>query len=179
MPATTLSDTSTALAATRANVDDMLKTVHQSDAFWNVPRAPGKWSPSQVVEHVALAMEETVNDLLGRPSKFPKMPTLLRPLVRTVLFNRVVRNGKFPKAKTNAAMTPAKGPESPAAASTRMATALATLEAGVAEARARGKDCTSQTFGAVSVADYVIFQAVHVKHHHEQKQAQARASARA
>ena len=43
----------------------------------------------------------------GRPSKFPKLPGVVHPFVRGLLFKRMLRKAAFPKAKTNKAMDPA------------------------------------------------------------------------
>jgi hypothetical protein len=42
---------------------------------WTVPRAPGKWSPSQVVEHVARIMEESANVSQVIPPSSPRSPS--------------------------------------------------------------------------------------------------------
>jgi len=68
-------------------------------ATWTVPRAPVKWSPSQVVEHVARIMEESANVVSGAPSKFPTLPIVLRPLARLLVFRRLLRRGAFLQMK--------------------------------------------------------------------------------
>jgi hypothetical protein len=65
-----------------AAVATFLVTVDNVGATWTVPRAPGKWSPSQVVEHVARIMEESANVVSGARSKFPTLPLVLRPGTR-------------------------------------------------------------------------------------------------
>ena len=62
----------------------------------SVGRAPGKWSPSQVVEHVGLVLEESANVVSGTPSKFPTLPAFVRPMVRRLLFNRVLKKRGIP-----------------------------------------------------------------------------------
>lgn len=158
-------DLNTALEANRSAVEDLADVAERATAHWTTPRSPGKWSPAQVVEHVAMALEENANVVAGRPSKIPTLPALIRPVVR-ILFNRIVRTGKFPKAKTNAAMTPARGPATPADARPRLRAALATFER---ECRARaGRPVESLTFGAVAVEDLVRFNELHVRHHIKQ-----------
>ena len=70
---------------------DLIIAADKSSAAWTVPRAPGKWSPSQVVEHVAMALEESANVVTETPSKFPSIPGFLRPVARALFFNRVLR----------------------------------------------------------------------------------------
>ena len=48
-----MADINDVLAANHAAVLDLVAAAERSAATWTTPRAPGKWSPSQVVEHVA------------------------------------------------------------------------------------------------------------------------------
>ena len=56
-----MTDINDALAANRAATIDFVAAAERSEATWTTPRAPGKWSPSQVVEHVAHCWEESAN----------------------------------------------------------------------------------------------------------------------
>ena len=87
---------------------------------WSAPAAPNKWSPAQMVEHVARSLEEAALDMAGQRSKIPNLPTPLRFVARKLLCERVLARGSFPRAKTNKAMNPETGPESPAAAGVRL-----------------------------------------------------------
>src|SRR6266498_373656 len=98
-----MADVGTVLAGNRAAVDDLIAAAGRTGASWTTPRAPGKWSPSQIVEHVARSLEESANVAMGRPSKFPRIPAVLHPVVRGLLFKRVLKNSAFPKARTNKA----------------------------------------------------------------------------
>jgi len=88
-----MADVAEALAGNRAAVDELVSGAERAAGVWTTPRAPGKWSPSQVVEHVARALEESANVVAGVPSKFPTFPAFLRPLARGLFFNRVLRTG--------------------------------------------------------------------------------------
>ena len=79
-----MADVNDVLAANRAAVLDLVAAAERSAATWTTPRAPGKWSPSQVVEHVARGLEEAANVVSGAPS-IPMPPAFLRPLAQTVL----------------------------------------------------------------------------------------------
>jgi hypothetical protein len=94
-----MADVNQALVANREAVADLLAAAERCGNAWLAPRAPGKWSPSQIVEHVARSLEESANVVAGEPSKFPAFPFFLRPVVRGFLFNRVLRNGAFPKGE--------------------------------------------------------------------------------
>jgi hypothetical protein len=156
------------LSATRAAVDEVIRTANNCGATWTTPRAPGKWSPSFVVEHVAISLEASADDLEGRPSALPKIPAPFHWLIRLAFFNRVMRTGKFPKAKTNAGMVPSTGPATPADAATRLDAAWKRLAAASSAAAARGDKVKSQTFGSVLLTDYVRFQEYHTRHHQKQ-----------
>src|SRR5947207_6096544 len=102
-----MADINTALEASRDAIEQLIVAAERTETAWTSPRAQGKWSPSQIVEHVARSFEESANMAVGRPSKFPKLPGLVHPIVRSLLFNRVLRKAAFPRAKTNKAMDPA------------------------------------------------------------------------
>ena len=132
------------------------------------PRAPGKWSPSQLVEHVAVSLDEAANVVSGRPSKFPALPFFVRPVLRLLLFNRVLKNGAFPKARTSKPFNPAVGPATPAEARVRLEAALARFDRQC-RARAEAEDSVSSaTFGVVRLTDYARFIELHTRHHTKQ-----------
>jgi len=164
-----MTDLVTLLAAHRSAVDEMVAAAEKSD--WSTPRAPGKWSPQQVVEHVARAYEEGANVIAGHPTRLPTLPFFLRPLAR-MMFNRAVKTGSFPRAKTNKKMDPAKapaaGPASASGARSRLETALAAFDAACRARVAAGEPVNSGAFGKVSVEDYVRFTELHTRHHTKQ-----------
>jgi hypothetical protein len=166
-----VTDLDSALAANRSAVDELILAAESAHAHWTTPRAPGKWSPQQVVEHVARALEEGANVVAGRPSKLPTLPALLRPLAR-FFFRRVLRTGTFPKARASKEMDPAlaglAGPASPAEARARLDRGLAAFERACRERAASGGDVPSLAFGRVPVAEYARFTALHTRHHAKQ-----------
>ena len=115
-----MTDINTALDASNEAIQQLLLAGERTRSAWTSPRAPGKWSPSQIVEHVARSLEESANMAAGQPSKFPKLPAVVHPIVRGLLFKRVLRKAVFPKAKTNKAMNPASGPATPAEGRVRL-----------------------------------------------------------
>ena len=163
-----MSDVSEVLGAGRTAVDELAMAAEGAAAQWTNPRAAGKWSPSQVVEHVARALEESANVVAGAPSKFPTFPGLLRPVARALFFNRVLKTGAFPKAKTTRAMDPASGPTTPAAGRARLEAAFGRFEQECRAQAARGTRVQSSIFGAVTVEDYARFQTIHTQHHRKQ-----------
>jgi hypothetical protein len=159
-----MSDIDTALAQSRAAIEELLIAAERT-AGWTMPRAPGKWSPSQIVEHVARAYEESAHAAVGEPTKFPTFPGFVRPLVRMVFFDRAVRSGKFPKGKTNQAMDPLAGSATPAEARVRLEAAHAAFDVAC---RKCGGRFDHSIFGSVSAVDYARFQAMHTLHHARQ-----------
>lgn len=115
-----MADINVALAASRQAIDQLIVAGEKTGPAWTAPRAPGKWSPSQIVEHVARSLEESANVAAGRRSKFPRLPVVIHRVVRLLLFKRVLKNEGFPKAKTNKAMDPESGPATPAEGRSRL-----------------------------------------------------------
>lgn len=163
-----MADINTALAASKEAIEQLIATGERCGPAWTAPRAPGKWSPSQIVEHVARTLEESANMAAGRPSKFPKLPAVVHPLVRGLLFKRVLRKGAFPKAKTNRAMNPMSGPATPAEGRVRLVTAHDTFDAVCRQLASHDERMRTTVFGIVPVADYVRFMELHTRHHGKQ-----------
>jgi hypothetical protein len=158
-----MADVNAALAGTRSSVNDLIASAERCRDNWHAPRAPGKWSPSQIVEHIARALEESANVVSGAPAKFPKLPRFVRPLLRSVVFNRVLKTGTFPKGRTSKAFNPDRGPETPAQARARLESAFSAFEQACR--RAAGQKVDTSIFGPVTVEDYARFQELHVRHH--------------
>jgi hypothetical protein len=150
------------LVRIRAAVDDFLRASDGCADVWTAAPAPGKWSPSQLVEHVARSLEESARDAVGQRSKLPQLPAPARFLARQILFKRVLRNGRFPRARTNTAMDPESGPSTPADGRARLNRASEEFELAIQ--RVEGV-ATSKVFGTVQVSDYVRFQELHTRHH--------------
>jgi len=163
-----MADINAALAASKEAVDQLIMAGERTGPVWTAARAPGKWSPSQIVEHVALSLEESANVAAGRPSKFPKLPAVVHPVVRVLLFKRVLKKAGFPKAKTNKAMDPASGPATPAEGRARLETAHKKFDEACRQLASRGERMRTTIFGAVGVEDYVRFMEIHTRHHGKQ-----------
>ena len=165
-----MADVNDVLAANRAAVLDLVAAAERSAATWTTPRAPGKWSPSQVVEHVGGGLEEAANVVSGAPS-IPMPPAFLlaflRPLAR-LIFNRVLKKGVFPNGfKAHKAMNPTSGPATPAEARVRLEGAFARFDQECRRRAASGQPVVS-IFGTQSVEDFVRFNAIHTRHHCKQ-----------
>jgi len=160
-----MSDLSSALAESKAALEQLIAAGERSGANWMTPRAQGKWSPSQVVEHVARALEESGKNINGEPNAFPTLPGIVRPVVRGLFFNRVLKKNAFINGRTNKAMNPIAGPATPAEGRERLQDAHATFERACRQASPR---FNHQIFGDIATADYARFQALHTRHHARQ-----------
>jgi hypothetical protein len=156
-----------ALAASREAAERLIADAEARASAWATPPAPGKWSPSQIVEHVALSFDGSVHMAAGLPSGFPRLPAVIHPLVR-IMFRRVVKTAWFPKGRTTKAMNPLVGPSTPADGRARLEAAHGRFEAACRDLAARGALMRTTMFGAVPVEDFVRFLELHTRHHGRQ-----------
>jgi hypothetical protein len=163
-----MADINTALRGSRDAVEELIIAAERTGTAWMSPCAAKKWSPCQIAEHVARSLEESAHMAAGLPSKFPKLPGLIHPLVRNFLFKRVLRNEAFPKARTNKAMNPSTGPSTPAEGRARLHAAHQKFEDACRQAASRGGGMRTTIFGAVPVEDYIRFMEIHTRHHRKQ-----------
>jgi hypothetical protein len=160
-----LAEINTALAANWDAVDELIRAGEQSGAAWTAPRAPGKWSPSQIVEHVARGLEEATNMAAGRPSKVSRHPAVIRPIAR-FLFKRVLRKAAFPKGlKPTRRLIPRAVPRREGRI--RLETAHQKFEEVCRRIAADGRPMTT-AFVSVPVQDCVRFGELHTRHHSKQ-----------
>jgi len=163
-----MADIDTALAASRDAVDQLIRAGEQSGGAWIASRAPGKWSPSQIVEHVARGLDETANMAAGRPSKLPRLPAVVHLILRHLFFKRILGKAAFPKGwKAHKAMDPASGPATPAEGRVRLETAHQQFDEACRQAASHGERMRT-IFGAVPVEDCVRFVELHTRHHGKQ-----------
>lgn len=161
-------DISAEISDSRAALEELLATADAAAANWTTPRAPKKWSPAQVAEHVARVFDDAANMIEGKKHGFPKMPFFVRPVFRTVFFNKTVKSGAFPTAKTFRPFDPVEGPETPAAARDRVVAAHERYMTACSAVADRDGTITSSVFGAIPVADYMRFTTLHTRHHQKQ-----------
>ena len=163
-----MADINGALDASKHAIQQLIIAGERTGSAWTSPRAPGKWSPSQIVEHVARSLEESANMAAGRPSTFPKLPAVVHPIVRSLLFTRVLRRAVFPKARTSKAMNPTSGPATPAEGRVRLETAHQKFDEACRQTASHGERMRTTIFGAVPVEAYVRFMELHTCHHGKQ-----------
>lgn len=136
---------------------------------WRVPRAPGKWSPAEISEHLALSYEAGLRELRGGP-----------PLaIRTNFWERLVlRRFVMPKLLAGGALTrPVKAPREirhpvageQVATLARLAQLGETLERELDSGSSRGPvRFTHPYFGALDAVQTLKFCAFHARHHEAQ-----------
>jgi len=160
------------------NLQAVLGTHHQAvEAFvstarsvpaaqWSRPRAPGKWSPGQVAEHVALSYEVNRGVLHGDPPPM-SAPRWLRPLIRKLLLGPVLRRGRFiPGSKSPRVFRPSPAPAPPDQLLGRLSAAMEGFEADTAALETSAID--HPFFGHLPLTDFVRLQEIHTQHHRGQ-----------
>ena len=162
-----MSDFQTELNAHRQAVEAFLGTARRVPASrWGQARAPGKWSPGQVVEHVTLAYEVNRGVLHGHSPPMAA-PRWIRPIIRRFLLGPVLRHGRFIQgSKSPRALRPGPVPAPPESLLKRLAAATTAFET---DAAARGSTTMEHPFfGRLPLGDFVRLQTIHTRHHCEQ-----------
>jgi peptidoglycan/xylan/chitin deacetylase (PgdA/CDA1 family) len=161
-----MADINAALGASKEAIDQMIVAGERTGPAWTTARAPGKWSPSQIVEHVARSHEEAANIAAGRPSRFTMPPAVIQPFLRLII-KWVLWRAAFPKAKAAKSMDPASGPATPAEGRVRLETAYRQFDEACRQAASHGERMRT-AFGAVPVEDVVRYMELHTRHHGKQ-----------
>ncbi len=136
---------------------------------WAQPVAPGKWSPAQIADHIAVTTEVSLKAIKGDAS-MGSIPRFLRVIPRKFGFDPTLKKGRFPeKQRGPAIFAPSTGHPAYEATVERLERALVALEAHVRQLAAANQHSFEHSFfGRVGVADYVRFGALHMAHHEKQ-----------
>lgn len=137
---------------------------------WATPRAPGKWSPAQVTEHVTLAYEQSGRMLHGSFTG-SAMPWYQQLLARRLGLPSILKRGDFGKGPFQAPdfLRPSASPSSSVTLLARLEAAAHDLEATLAQASdARRVRVDHPIFGRLPLANLVRFLVVHTNHHRPQ-----------
>ena len=162
-----MTDLRTALDAHHQAVEGFLAVARTvAPSSWNKPRAPDKWSPGQVAEHVTLAYEVNRGVLRGGISAVAA-PRLLRPLIRGLLLRPVLRRGRFiPGSRSPHAFRPGPAPASQPVLLERLQAAADAFEK---DARDLGAPTIDHPFfGNLALVDFIRLQEIHTNHHRGQ-----------
>lgn len=138
---------------------------------WTVPRAPGKWSPAQVVEHITKSYEGhrklTQGVVTGKSG-------IKEWVARTFFLPRLFKAGDFTQdgLKSPKFIVPNDVPASASELLPRLEAAAAGLETDLRAAAAKGQAKVTHTFfGPLSLADMLHFVVIHTRHHERQIEA--------
>jgi hypothetical protein len=136
---------------------------------WAQPVAPGKWSPAQIVDHVAVTTEVALKAINGDPS-MGSIPKFLRFIPRKLGFAPTIKKGRFPeKQRGPAIFAPSTGQPSYEASVEKLNRAIVALETHVRTLIAANQHSFEHTFfGRVSIPDYIRFGTLHTQHHERQ-----------
>lgn len=138
------------------------------DAAWTLPRAPGKWSPAQEVEHITLAHELLAQQLAGGPAMRVVVHGWRRLALRWVVLPWILRTGRFPRgARAPREARPSAAPAARRALIERLEAAVTAVGGDLGRSGDPGfsRRLDHPYFGAMSVAHAVRLSAVHTRHH--------------
>jgi DinB superfamily len=155
----------------RAAVDLFSRTArHLSADDWVRPVAPGKWSPAQITEHVALAIELFTDELAGRPGVVPRLSRWRRLLLRISVMPALLRSGRFPNgARAPRQFRPSIHLAAQDEGITRLEDAARALDATAAALpEIAGRKVTHPYFGPVRAPVALWLLTLHARHHLEQ-----------
>lgn len=159
-----------AIAANREAAKRFLSTARSvAREKWATPVAPGKWSPAQIVDHVATSTEVALKTIKGDKS-MGSFPRFFRAIPRAMVFNSTLKKGAFPaKMRGPAIFAPSREHASLEASAARLERAMSDLEVHVRDMAKAGKHAFEHGFfGSLKVADYVRFNGLHTDHHEQQ-----------
>src|SRR5262245_33971230 len=157
-----MADLQSTIDDNRQAVDEFIaKARAVPEARWTEPRAPRKWSPGQVTEHVAIVYEGA-RAVVDGTFAARSVPRLFRPLIRRFAVDPVLKTGRFRHGlKAPARFQPTASTASVDDLSTRLRTASAGFEAAIRFAAREGRTFVDHPlFGRVGLTDYARLQAI-------------------
>lgn len=137
------------------------------DSGWIAPRAPGKWSPAELTQHLILTYEALVAELSGGPGIRVRFKGWRLLTLRLFVLPRFLKHGIVPPGvRAPKEIAPAAGDPDRAGALARLQAASRTFEDLACDRERRvGTGVTHPFFGRLSLAQGVRFAEVHLRHH--------------
>jgi hypothetical protein len=163
-----MSDRQVVIASSREAVGAFVKAARAVPAAkWAFPRAPGKWSPAQVTEHVTFTYEQSLRMVRGTYHEPPPVGPFTQLLARWFFLPVLFRREKFGKGlQAPDFIRPTMSPPSCTTLLNRLEAAAHDLEADLAaDSNAKGPSVAHPVFGHLPLGDLVHFLAIHTKHH--------------
>lgn len=138
---------------------------------WLRERAPGKWSPAAITQHLIMALDTGVQEMSGGAGMVMRLSGLKLWLARTFILRRILRDGRFPGGARAPRETRPQGELPPQAEGLRNFLAAAEkLDAAAVKAHETKRDVriTHPYFGALNMTDALFLSAKHIEHHTRQ-----------
>ncbi|HEX8393374.1 MAG TPA: DinB family protein [Longimicrobium sp.] len=142
-----------------------------SDAAWTAPWAPGKWTPAEITEHLAMVYRVFIAEATEGVGMRLKLTPFRRRLLKTFMLPHMLFHRTFPKrAPAPREVRPsAEGLAPRTAALAQLRDLGERFEAEASRARAAGKPgVTHPYFGLMAWDKGVRLGAVHLEHHTRQ-----------
>lgn len=159
------------LRSHRAAVADFASAAASvSPEAWTRPRAEGKWSPAEVVEHLALSYAALLGELEGKTPLRVHPPLWRQWLLRLVFLPRLIAGKPFPAGiKAPREIRPAAaGSQKDAVERFRDLAGRFEEAADAARVERPKLRLTHPFFGALPLARMVGLSAAHTRHHQRQ-----------
>lgn len=137
---------------------------------WTRPWAPGKWTPAEITEHLALTYRTVVAEVRGGPPMRLKLTPFRRRMLRLLLLPHMLFHRKFPRgavAPREVRPTSEGPPRDQALTELRVLGEEFEREAERARAAGVGQ-VTHPYFGSLDLTRGVRFCALHIEHHARQ-----------
>lgn len=161
-----------ALDEQQAALDAYLDAAQRlSDAAWTQPYAPGKWTPAEITEHLAMVYRVFIGEVNGGPAMKLKLTPLYRRVLRLLMLPHMLYHRTFPRsARAPRELRPDAAVLQPKADALAEMRALGERFAGEADrARAGGwNHVTHPYFGEIDLTRGMRLCTVHLEHHTRQ-----------
>ncbi|HVR96801.1 MAG TPA: DinB family protein [Thermoanaerobaculia bacterium] len=137
---------------------------------WTRPRAEGKWTPAEIVEHLALSYAALLGEIEGKTPLRIHTPLWRQWLLRAVYLPRLVAGKPFPAGiKAPREIRPAaSGTQQDAVARFRDLAARFEEAADAVRVQKPKQRLTHPFFGAIPLDRMVGLSAAHTRHHQRQ-----------
>jgi len=137
---------------------------------WDEPRAPGKWSPSQIAQHLVLTYQAVLRELGGEPGMRLKLSALRRRVLKWFILPHILFHRSFPIAAVSPReLRPSAGASAQADVGSILLDLEDRFEDAISLAVTSGTPgVTHPYFGTISPLRALRFLTVHLEHHTRQ-----------
>jgi hypothetical protein len=154
------------LALHRRATETLLEAASRvDDARWNEPIAEGKWTPSEILDHLITSYEVLLRELSGGGGMQIRTSAWQQVLLRLLYVPRILRTGWFPKGARAPRETRPAGRGLTKAESTALFRTRAEEFETAVRAAPPSQQLTHAYFGTWSVTRGVALCARHIEHH--------------